>query len=326
MNCKGILFLFSAMVVGAGCHKKIDVDDFFPTLKLLNRDASVRSGESLRFRVDSNHDTYILESLVFDSRLDGDFPVTGKTYTSGEEFSIPVTVRATHKGTLALRVGDPITGRSEALDVKYTAYNLAEFSMTVLSTVVCDGDDFSVRVSCTHDSFELRTVDCPFIFDGFQPGRIYAVGQGGYVDLTARKVTVRENGTQTARLVVVDSESGTVSELTGTFETRKPTVVSMSIVDADGNPKNYIYDHDNIYLRVYDTQESFQVEDFYCEFGNLLSTGGSYKISSDGFLQVTARDVRVSSDHDGSVTLALYDPVHKKTHRLSVDYCARVSR
>lgn len=321
--------MFCAVLAGgllSGCREAMEVDEFRPALTLLNRDASVQTGESLRFRIDSNHDRYFLEGIYVDSRLEGDFPATGRLYDAGQEFSIPVTVRATHRGSLAVQVRDTQTDRRVTLDTQYRAYSIAEFSMTVLTAAVSDGDDFAVRVSCTHDAFELMDVECPFVFDGYRPGRAYAVGAAGYVDLVARSVSVTASGSASVKLTVRDTESRQVVRLEGTFEMRRPTQVSLVLVDEQGNPKSVIRDRETFYLRVYDSQESFQVEDFYCEFGNLLNKGATYRVSSDGFYQVAARDVRVTENHGGTVYLDLFDPVHGKTHRLSYDYSAVVSQ
>jgi len=308
------------------CREPLVVDSFSAYLRILNKDATLNSGESLRFQVEVNRDTYRIVSVDCDSRMEGVFPTSGDVFSDSEVISVPVTVSQTHRGTLHVVVEDIYSSSRESLEATYTGRNIAEVSMKVLTPVVCSGDDFVVRLFCSHATVKIRAVECPFAFEGFAPYREYAVGAGGYVDLVAPKVSVTENGQKNVRLTVEDTESGVVRELTDVVELRKPTVVSMALVDYYGAALPFVYDGEDVYLRIYDTQEVFKVEDYYCEFGNTLSVGASYSVSSDGFFQLAYRKIRVESDHDGTVLLALYDPVHGETHRLSVDYKARVSR
>lgn len=325
-----LLFFFSVFLAGLSCKKEeIIFESFEPTLEVVNRSSTVRSGEDLRFIIRSNHDTYILRSWSIDSRLfsSGEEPITGKEYVSGETLVFPsVTVGATHNGIFRVVVEDPLTHFVRSMEVYYTAISVVKFGFEVLTPLIHDGDDFTVRVSSTHSSFVIKEFESPISFLDLRAGNSYSVGPMGYKDFTAKSVSVTENGTNVIRIVLHDPESSMDVMFTGSYESVKPTVISVALVDIDGYPVSTIYDGDTLFLRVYDTQSSFVVADFWCEFGNFFTVGSTYEVSSLGYCERRLQSLSVKEDHTDRIMFVLRDPVNGITQKFEIPYVAKVSR
>lgn len=318
------------LAAAAGCEKPTIVTEVFtPTLSVLNRAGTFKSGEDLRCVVRSNHDTYILRSWSLGSRITSvkSAPEVNASHQSGAElvFSAP-EIAMTHKGKLELVVEDPKTGIVKTLEVSYTAISVGKLSMEVVTPVIRDGDDLVLRVSSTHTAFEFHSIESPYVFENIQVGRGYSVGAEGYKDFISRHVTVTENARQYVRAVLYDAESDTEFSFEAPFDVVKPTVISVALVDFYGNPVSTIYNGDTVYLRVYDTQSYFVVEDFYSEFGSFLTRGSTYSVNAEGFYECVMRNLRVTDDHAGYILVVLSDPVSGASYRFSVDFDARVSR
>lgn len=325
-----IVSLTISFALVAGCSKPtIIIETFTPTLEILNRASVFKSGEDLRFVIRSNHDSFVLRSWELSSKVTSvkTSPSLNRSYSSGSEFVLSSPeIAATHKGKLRVVVEDSMTSIVKTLEVSYTAISVGTFSLEVVTPVVHDGEDLKIRVKASHPSFEFRSLISPYPFENIQVGREYSVGVEGYKDFVSRRVSVSENATQYIKAVLYDSESDTETSLEASFETVKPTVVSVAIVDFYGNPVGTIYNGDTVYLRVYDTQSVFEVVDFYCEFGFFLTRGSRYSVSSEGYYEVVMRNLHVSEDYSGYIFLVLKDPVNGDSFRFSIDYDARVSR
>ena len=312
----------------SGCiRQKVVADSFDPEMEILCPDSEVRSGDTFSFVVRSNHETYELESLSVDRRLtlSSGAQLPSGTFRSGEVISFSsVSVSDTHRGMISVSVKDPQTGFRRTLEKPYTAYSVAQFRLQMMDAYLADGADLHVRVFCDHASFEVRSVSCPFSLEGVSAGRTYLVGADGYVDFVARGCSVPSNGSCDVRMVVCDPESGVTETLEGSVQMRMATRVELRLVDAAGLPLNVIRNGDTFYIRIYDNQSSFTVQDFYCEFSTSLRAG-SYDVPSDGFCEFVVRDAVVTSDHEGTVSLVLKDSFNDRVFRLSVDYSARVS-
>ncbi len=324
------LMLAVSLSAFSGCEPVvIHADSFEPTLSILNDGSVVRSGEDFRFVVRSNHSSYVLQSVGVDRRLTSQssyFP-EGSSHSSGEVLSLSrVNVSETHRGTLSVVVRDPETGFEKTLEQLYTAVSVASFSLEVVDPFVVDGGDLRIRVHCTHPTFQVKSVNSPFTFDVLQAGKTFSVNDDGYVEFVARKCAVSENETRRVKLVVYDAGSDSVVSLEANVEVRKLTAVSMKLVDMNGNAVGTVYDGDDFFIRVYDNQPSFTVDDFYCEFGSVMNRGTVYDVNYDGYVQVAVQSVVVRKDHSGTVTLALKDPYNDKVFRLSADYVARLAK
>ena len=309
-----------------GCREPLMMDTFEASLRILNKDATLNTGDALRFQVKVNRDTYILRSVECDSRMVGTFPEIDYVYENEEVFIIPATIPQTHQGLLAVVVEDPVSGNIMRCERLYTGRNVAEFSGEVLTPLVDSGDDLVVRVFCSHGTIVVRSIDCEYVFEDYVPGQEYKVGPDGYIDFVSRDVDVRTNGKKSVTFTVEDPESGIIRELKNFFETRKPTEVSMALVDIHGNGISTIHNGDDVYLRIYDTQEIFRVDGYNCEFGNKLNIGSSYSVSEKGYFEIAYRKVKIALDHDGTIEMTLYDPVHDTSFHLSCGYEARVSQ
>ena len=318
------------LVVVVGCEKPtIITETFTPSLELVNRASTIKSGEDLKFIVCSNHEAYILRSWSLSNRIASvkSSPSLNATYSSGSELVLSsLEISMTHKGKLQVVVEDPKTGIVKTLEASYTAISVGTFSLEVMTPVVHDGEDLVIRVTASHPSFEFRSVQSPYVFENIQVGREYSVGSEGYKEFVSRRVSVTENARQYVRAVLYDSESDTEFSMEAAFETVKPTVISVSLVDFYGEPVSTIYSGDTVYLRVYDTQSTFVVDDFYSEFGSFLTRGSQYSVNADGYYEVVMRNLRVTDDHAGYILLVLRDPVSGGIFRFSVDYDACVSR
>lgn len=302
------------------------METFEASLRILNKDATLNTGDALRFQVNVNRDTYILRSVACDSRMVGTFPEIDFVYDNAEVFVIPATIPQTHHGMLSVEIEDPVSGNIMRCERPYMGRNIADFSGEVMTPLVDSGDDLVVRVFCSHSSIVVRSIDCEYAFENYIPGQEYEVGPDGYIDFVSRDVDVRTNGKKSVTLTVEDPESGVVRELKSFFETRKPTEVSMALVDIHGNGISTVHNGDDVYLRIYDTQELFRVDGYNCEFGNRLNIGSSYSVSEKGYFQLAYRKVKITSDHDGMIELMLYDPVYDISFQLSCGYEARVSQ
>lgn len=327
---QAVLPVVLGLMAVAGCEKPTIVTEVFtPTLSVSNRASTFKSGEDLRFVVHSNHDTYILRSWSLGSRIVSvkSSPELNVSHRSGSELVLSSPeIAMTHKGKLQVVVEDPKTGIVKTLEASYTAISVGTFSLEVMTPVVHDGEDLVIRVTASHPSFEFRSVQSSYVFENIQVGREYSVGPEGYKEFVSRRVTVTENARQYVRAVLYDSESDTEFSLEAAFETVKPTVISVSLVYFYGEPVSSIYNGDTVYLRVYDTQSTFVVDDFYSEFGSFLTRGSQYSVNADGYYEAAMRNLRVTDDHAGYILLVLRDPVSGGTYRFSVDYDARVSR
>ena len=319
-----------SFVMSTGCEKPtIVTETFTPTLAILNRASTFRTGEDLRFVVHSNHDSYILRSWSVNSRITSvkSSPAVNEAHISGGEMVLySPEIAMTHKGKLQVVVEDPKTAIVKTLEVPYTAISVGSFTFEVTTPVLHDGDDLVIRVTASHSTFEFRSLQSPFAFENLQVGREYAVGAEGYKEFVSRKVSVTENEKQYIKAVLYDAESDTEVPFEVSFDCVKPTVISVAIVDFYGNPVTTIYNGDSVFLRVYDTQSYFEVTDFYSEFGSFLTRGSQYSVGSEGYYETAMRNLRVTEDHSNYILLVLRDPVNGGSHRFSVDYDARVSR
>ena len=322
------LALLSVGIVG--CEKPtIITETFTPSLEVVNRASTFKSGEDLKFIVRSNHETYILRSWSLSNRIASvkSSPSLNATYTSGSELVLSSPeISMTHKGKLQVVVEDTKTAIVKTLEVSYTAISVGTFSLEVLTPVIHNGEDLSIRVSASHSSFEFRSLDSPYSFENIQVGREYSVGAEGYKDFVSRRVVVTENSKQYIKAVLYDAESDTESSFVVSFDTVKPTVISVALVDFYGNPVSTIHNGDTVYLRIYDSQSYFEVVDFYCEFGNFLTRGSQYSVNAEGYYEVVMRNLRITDDYSSYILLVLRDPVNGESYRFSVDYDARVSR
>lgn len=328
---KGLCFVLAGCLAAfTGCERPvIQADTFFPELEIVNMDSEVRGGEDFLFRITSNHQSFVLDSWSMDRRmgLNGREVAAGQSYQSGMLFTLRgVTVSETHRGELSVSVSDPETGFSKTLSKPYTAYNVASMSLEVVTPKVMEGGDVKIRIHSSHDMFEVRSLYSDIGFEGLVEGRSYTVGKDGYVEFVSRGIKVEKNEDREIRMMLVDSESGVQSAVSGKVSVTRETVVSMALTDYQGNPLKVIYNGDDVYFRVYDTQPTFVVENFYCELGNFVSAGATCRISSLGYYENVIRKVKVDSDYEGMVTMVLNDPVNGESYKLDYPFSARKSR
>lgn len=333
-----ILFIFAVMCVfmkkirvfgllailalsATDCNRDIVVGDFTATLRIVNIDSVVNSGDMFRWVVECNTDSYRLVSVTLDERIVTSFPTFGKTYASGEELSHAVTVLETHRGKLEVTVQDPVTSMTKVLSAMYTAYDSPELKAALQSDVLDDGGALVLRVYSRHSTVQVLSVSSPYDFQGLTPGSSVNVGSSGFVDFSTGAVHVLSSGVFTVKVRLQDPESGQIMDFSQDFTARKETVISMALLAPDGKTLKSVRDGDDVVIRVYDTQESFVCEEFDCEFdNNVFRVGTTYKVGYDGYYQARINKVSVGSAHSGRVFLVVSDPVFGKKHRLECEY------
>ena len=283
----------------------------------------VHDGESLTFRVYTNHDSFRITDFESEfGQPDGYDDVTGvvHTVTGGVKAFTwsSVTVAEAHAGKVRLTIYDPDTRASRSFSAAYTAYKAFDLTVEIANDpagtanitsslpLVCGGEDFTFTVRSTvSDRLVLEDYDCEFGDGVLERGKTYALTRGAVsFTVPGRDVKVGEDRYNTSSRLWLrfrDPDTQEVSEAEAGY------VAAVGFTPAVTVMSDPLQDGGEFRLRVSSNRPRFKVVSYKgeVELGSASGLGGGTSVTSG--TEYSVSPVAVAEDHTAKVSMVLQD-------------------